>query len=348
MCRGHPSERVLDGSFITAGLAGVELLFFAEIEDHMTQHPSLWEAAKQESETYQFIAGAELQPKWDVSEKIAINAAVSGRFATNTSFEEYIDAASSVIEAGACGVHIDFSFMVDAQGRRMDKDIPPVEAYLSVLEPLKKRFGNDFVPNLNVLNGSTFDECVAPARQHLTEVAPCAPGHPEAFMVPAVAALEAAGVKPELAVHSSGEIELAKRKLIDTGILKAPYNWLILYGLPFNTGRTLVSGTWVSDAQDMAQHLFLMVDQIRKIDPTSVISVCAAGRAGIYMTTLATMMGLHIRIGTEDTQWKHPNSDLLLKDNLEMFHMARESAALHGRTPASANEYRALLGLPAK
>ena len=312
----------------------------------MIEKLPLWEAAKREMEEYQFLAGPELQPKWDVPQKIAINAAVSGRFEKTTSLEEYVDAASSVIEAGACGVHIDFSWMTDKQGRRMDRDIPPVEAYSAVLEPLRKRFGNDFVPNLNVLHGTTFDICMSPARAGLTEVAPCAPGHPEAFMVPAIEALEAAGVKPELAVHSSGEIELAKRKLIDTGILKKPYNWLLLYGLPFNVGRTLVSGTWVSDAQDMAQHMFLMVDQIRKIDPTSVISVCAAGRATLYMTTLATMMGLHIRIGTEDTPWKHPNSDVHLKDNLEMFNMARDIAGLLGRTPATANEYRALVGKP--
>ncbi|CAE6817438.1 hypothetical protein R75465_05673 [Paraburkholderia aspalathi] len=314
----------------------------------MVEKLSLWEAAKREMEEYQFIAGAELQPKWDVPDKIAINAAVSGRFESTTSLAEYVDAASSVIEAGACGVHIDFSFMTDEKGRRLDRDIPPVEAYSAVLEPLRSRFGNDFVPNLNVLNGSTFDECVSPARAGLTEVAPCAPGHPEAFMVPAISELEATGVKPELAVHSSGEIELAKRKLIDTGILKKPYNWLILYGLPFNVGRTLVSGTWVSDAQDMTHHMFLMVDQIRKIDPTSVISVCAAGRATLYMTTLATMMGLHIRIGTEDTPWKYPNSDERLKDNLEMFNMARDIAGLLGRKPASANEYRALVGKPAR
>ncbi|MFP3564391.1 3-keto-5-aminohexanoate cleavage protein [Paraburkholderia sp. SIMBA_030] len=314
----------------------------------MVEKLSLWEAAKREMEEYQFIAGAELQPKWDVSDKIAINAAVSGRFESATSLAEYVEAASSVIEAGACGVHIDFSFMTDEKGRRLDRDIPPVEAYSAVLEPLRSRFGNDFVPNLNVLNGSSFDECMSPARAGLTEVAPCAPGHPEAFMVPAISELEATGVKPELAIHSSGEIELAKRKLIDTGILKKPYNWLILYGLPFNVGRTLVSGTWVSDAQDMTRHMFLMVDQIRKIDPTSVISVCAAGRATLYMTTLATMMGLHIRIGTEDTPWKYPNSDKRLKDNLEMFNMARDIAGLLGRKPASANEYRALVGKPAR
>jgi uncharacterized protein (DUF849 family) len=314
----------------------------------MTEKLPLWEAAKRELEEYQFIAGAELQPKWNVSEKVAINAAVSGRFEDTSSFQAYVDEATSVIEAGACGVHIDFSFMTDAQGRRMDRDILPVEAYKQVIEPLRARFGNDFVPNVNVLNGTTFDMCLSPAREGLTEVAPCAPGHPEAFALPAVITLEEVGVKPELAVHSSGEIELAKRKLIDTGILKKPYNWLILYGLPFNVGRTLVSGTWVSDAQDMTQHMFLMVDQIRKIDPTSVISVCAAGRASLYMTTLATMMGLHIRVGTEDTPWKYPNSDERLKSNLEMFKMAKDIAALLGRKPATANEYRELIGKPAR
>ena len=314
----------------------------------MSEKLPLWEAAKRELEEYQFIAGAELQPKWDVSEKIAINAAVSGRFDDTSSFQAYVDEATAVIEAGACGVHIDFSFMTDAKGRRMDRDYLPVEAYKQVIEPLRARFGKDFVPNVNVLNGTTFDMCLSPAREGLTEVAPCAPGHPEAFALPAVMTLEEVGVKPELAVHSSGEIELAKRKLIDTGILKKPYNWLILYGLPFNVGRTLVSGTWVSDAQDMTQHMFLMVDQIRKIDPTSVISVCAAGRASLYMTTLATMMGLHIRVGTEDTPWKYPNSDERLKSNLEMFNMAKDIAGLLGRKPATANEYRQLIGKPAK
>ena len=266
----------------------------------------LWEAATKEMETYQFVAPAETQPKWDVPQRIAINVAVSGRFEIDPktgahfgmSIEDYVDEASQVIEAGACGVHIDFTWVTDKKGRRLDKDLPPVEAYSAVLEPLRKRFGRDFVPNLNVLNGTSFEMCMSPARSGLAEVAPCAPGHPEAFMIPAIRALEEAGVKPELAVHSTGEVELAKRKLIDTGILRKPYYWIVLYGLPFNCGRTLISGTSVNDAQDMSQHMFMMVDQIRKIDPGSVITVCAAGRASLYMTTLATMMGL------EHSSWR--------------------------------------------
>ncbi len=319
----------------------------------MIEKLPLWEAAKREMETYQFHAPAEIQPKWDVSPKIAINVAVSGRFdgtegSPPTSIEDYVDAASDVIEAGACGVHIDFTWVTDKHGRRLDRDVPPVEAYSQVLEPLRKRFGNAFVPNLNVLNGTSFDICVSPAKEGLAEVAPCAPGHPDAFMIPAIQALEECGVKPELAVHSSGEIELAKRKLIDTGILKKPYNWIILYGLPFNTGRSLLSGTYVSNAKDMTQHLFLMVDQIRQIDPESMITVCAAGRSTLYMTTLATMMGLHIRVGTEDTPWKYPNSDERLKSNLEMFTMAKNIAENLGRTPASADDYRKLIGKPTR
>lgn len=312
----------------------------------------LWEAAKREMEEYQFVAPAETQPRWTVPAKIAINVAVAGRFETDgegqsqaMSIEDYVDEASRVIEAGACGIHVDFTWVTDKQGRRLDRDLPPVEAYGAVLEPLRKRFGRSFVSNLNVLNGTTFDICVSPARSGLAEVAPCAPGHPDAFMIPAVTALEASGVKPELAVHSTGEIELAKRKLIDTGILRKPYNWIVLYGLPFTCGRTLISGVSVNDAQDMSQHLFMMVDQIRKIDADSVITVCAAGRATLYITTLATMMGLNIRVGTEDTPWKYPNSDARLKDNLEMFTMARDMARLLGREPGDADYYRGLLGL---
>ncbi|MCY1529469.1 beta-keto acid cleavage enzyme [compost metagenome] len=313
----------------------------------------MWDAAKRELDEYQFVAGAELQPKWEVPQEIAINVAVSGRFNPDgsshpTSIEEYIEAASSVIEAGACGVHLDFSMVTDHQGRRLDRDIPPAEVYGAVLEPLRARFGWDFVANLNVLNGSSFDMCMSPVRAGLAEVAPCASGHPDAFMLPAVQTLEECGVKPEIVIHSSGEIELAKRKLIDSGLIKGPGNWLILYGLPFNVGRTLISGTWVSDAQDMTRHLFLMVDQIRQIDPDATIAVCAAGRSTLYMTTVATMLGLNIRVGTEDTPWKYPNSDELLTSNLEMFAMARDIAGLLGRRPASADEYRRMIGKPAR
>lgn len=153
------------------------------------------------------------------------------------------------------------------------------------------------------------------------------------------------GVKPEIVVHSSGEIELAKRKLIDARLLSRPLNWIILFGLPFNSGRTLLSGTWVPNSRDLITHLVLMIGQIRDIDPTSVITVCAAGRATLYLTTLATMLGVNIRVGLEDTMWRYPNSDRQFASNVEMFQKAKTIAELHGRQVATAAEYRADLGV---
>lgn len=316
--------------------------------------PSLWDAAQQEMEGYAFHADATVQPTWAVPSKVAINCAVAGRAGVAGSSSEYpvdvegyIAAATQVIEAGACGVHIDFTWVTDSKGRRLDKDLPPTEAYGLVLEPLRSRFGNDFVANLNVLNGKTFEECLSPAVAGQAEVAPCAAGHPEAFVKPAVAALIEHGVSPEIVIHSSGEVELAKRRLFDTGLLKGPRtNWIILYGLPVDVGRTLISGAWINDARSMATHLLLMVEQIRQLDPDAAITVCNAGRAGLYITTLATMMGLNIRVGLEDSLWKHPNSDEPNKSNLELFTRARTIAEELGRTPATANDYRAMIGAP--
>ncbi|SFH11294.1 3-keto-5-aminohexanoate cleavage protein [Streptomyces mirabilis] len=309
--------------------------------------PGLWEAARKEMEEYQLAAAFDIQPRWDVPETIALHTAVSGRGGTGaTSLDEYVEEASAVINAGAAAVHFDYTWVQDPSGRRLDRDLRPVDAYRAVIDPLRERHGTDFVVDCNVLNGANFDECMEPAREGIAELAPCAPGHPEEFMVPAIEAVQAAGVKPFLAIHSSGEIELAKRKLIDTGVLKTPAYWGILYGLPFNSGRTLVSGTYLPNARDMAMHLFMMVDQIRRIDPEGPILVCAAGRATLYMTTLATMMGLHIRVGTEDTVWKYPNSDEQFSSNVEMLEAAKRIAELHGRRPATADEYRKMLGIP--
>jgi 3-keto-5-aminohexanoate cleavage enzyme len=88
-----------------------------------------------------------------------------------------------------------------------------------------------------------------------------------------------------------------------------------------------------------------MIQQIREIDPTSVITVCAAGRATLYLTTLATMLGVNIRVGLEDTMWRYPNSDAQFASNVEMFQKAKTIAELHGRKVTTAAEYRAELGV---
>lgn len=321
------------------------------------QIPSLWDAAREEMAGYAFHADPRVQPRWDVAPKVAINVAVGGRAGAGldvdgdypVDVEDYVEAAAQVIEAGACGVHIDFTWVTDSKGRRLDQDIPPVDAYKLVLDPLRERFGNSFVANLNVLNGATFEECMSPAFAGLAEVAPCAAGHPEAFVTPAVQTLIENGVSPEIVIHSSGEVELAKRRLFDTGLLTGPRtNWIVLFGLPVDVGRTLISGAWVNDTASLSAHLMLMVNQIRQLDPEAAITVCNAGRAGLYITTLATMMGLNVRVGLEDSLWLHPNRDEFNESNLQLFTRARIIAEQLGRVPATADEYRAMVGLPTR
>ena len=76
--------------------------------------------------------------------------------------------------------------------------------------------------------------------------------------------------------------------------------------------------------------------------------MCAAGRATLYLTTLATMLGVHIRVGTEDTGWKYPHRSERFAGNLEIFEAARDIARRLGREPATAADYRAMLGMQAK
>jgi 3-keto-5-aminohexanoate cleavage enzyme len=319
--------------------------------DTKNEPVGLWEAAERELREYQFVSDLTAQPRWDIPKKMALNVALAGRFSQDkgtqhpTSIDAFLSDARDVIDAGATGIHLDFGFLYDDAGNRLDLTIPPVELFGSVINPLREKYDRQFVSNVNVLSGKTFDDCMSPAREGLCEVAPCAAGHPIDFAVPAVDALQQAGVKPEIVIHSPGEIELAKRRFIDTGLLKKPYYFIILYGLPFDSGRTLISGTWVRHTQDMARQLFLMVDQLKSLDEDAQITVCAAGRATFYMTTLATMMGLHIRVGTEDTYWRSPLDDDIVKSNVEMLDTARTIAQLLGREVATADEYRSAIGL---
>ena len=75
------------------------------------------------------------------------------------------------------------------------------------------------------------------------------------------------------------------------------------------------------------------------------IMVCASGRASNYLSTLAMLLGLHVRVGMEDTIYRHPHRDDLLKSNRETIESAARIAAELGRTVASAHDYRDIVGI---
>ncbi len=61
--------------------------------------------------------------------------------------------------------------------------------------------------------------------------------------------------------------------------------------------------------------------------------------------TLAMLMGLHVRLGMEDTVWRYPHRDDLIASNLEQLKAVIAIAENLGRTPLSGARYRELLGV---
>lgn len=96
----------------------------------------------------------------------------------------------------------------------------------------------------------------------------------------------------------------------------------------------------------MLTELIQIVDRIREIDPDGFIFVCTAGRAGHYLATAAILMGLHVRVGTEDTVYRYPHRDEVLTGSLEMIERVRVTAEALGRRLATPAEYRQMIGLP--
>ena len=54
-------------------------------------------------------------------------------------------------------------------------------------------------------------------------------------------------------------------------------------------------------------------NRIEEIDEGSRIVVWASGRAFVYLTTFALLLGLHIRVGMENTLWRWPYQDEMIK-----------------------------------
>ena len=62
--------------------------------------------------------------------------------------------------------------------------------------------------------------------------------------------------------------------------------------------------------------------------------------------TAAAALGLHIRVGMEDTVWRWPHRDDKLESNLQALESAKALAGVLGRSVATRLEYRKLMGLP--
>ncbi|MFQ6011598.1 MAG: 3-keto-5-aminohexanoate cleavage protein [Nitrososphaerales archaeon] len=301
-----------------------------------------------------WFADPKIQSRWEIPEKVVIKVAISGRSATEeekisgafpSTIPEFTSAAAEVIEGGAAGIHFDLSNLKDYTGNELDVGRKTVDVYREILAPLKSKFANNFVVDVNILRGRNFEENVSPITQKVAEMGPVAAGYNIEWVTAAIKTMQDNGSKPEIVIHGSGEVGLAKKRLIDTGLLEKPYYFIVLIGTPVDAGLSPFSYSYLPDPFDMCKSLLFITEQIRRIDEESVIIVCAAGRAAHYLTTQAMMLGLHVRVGVEDTVWRYPGKDEVLGGNLEMLKTAMTTAEILGRKPADANDYRKIVGL---
>ncbi|MEN0135336.1 MAG: 3-keto-5-aminohexanoate cleavage protein [Rhodococcus sp. (in: high G+C Gram-positive bacteria)] len=294
---------------------------------------------------------APISAPWDIPEKLVVSVAITGAFFRKDQNPnqpitpgEITDSAREVTKAGASTVHI---HVRDDEGYNV---LSP-DRFRRVISPLREEFPSlvvdgCLVPALDgewelmkqVLNEGVLD--AAPINTTATYIGDSLFVKPAPIMIEKVRLINEAGSKPEIAVYTDADVSNADRFLIKPGLIETPAVWLVLPALP--------GCSPMENPRQMIEGLTRTVGAIKDIDPDAFIMVCAAGRASSHVAALAALMGLHIRVGMEDTYWMWPHRDDKVESNLQALQMGQTISQVVGRPVATPEEYRAMLGLPAQ
>lgn len=134
------------------------------------------------------------------------------------------------------------------------------------------------------------------------------------------------GVKPELEIFDSGMLTAAKRWLAK-GLLPSPAHFDLVLGVPGGMAGT-------------PQALMYMVSEL---PAGATWTATGIGAAQLPLTTLAIMLGGHVRVGFEDNIY-YRKGELAVSNAQLVARVARIAAEL-GRQIASASEAREMLGM---
>lgn len=294
----------------------------------------------------------DVQPPWEIPELVAVTTAVAGRVAREAGsgipgsfpvdFDGFREATVDVLEAGACGVHIDFGGLPAIQ----ESGLSVPEAYDRLIPEIRAATERDCVFDANVLRGESFAENVHPLTAGYAETVPMAPNFPVPWMEGVAQVVQRQSARLFFSIHSTAEVDLANRLILRRGLAPTPACWLILIGYQYDDATDRLA-TYLANPKAMLSELTQVVERIREIDPDGFVAVCAAGRAGHYLATAAMLLGLHVRVGTEDTVYRYPHRDELLEGNREMVERVAATAAALGRRLATPAEYRRMIALAA-
>jgi 3-keto-5-aminohexanoate cleavage enzyme len=295
-----------------------------------------------------FFEGS-VAPPWPMPEKLIVSAAITGAFFTPkenpaqpVTTQQILEEARACATAGASTVHI---HVRDDRGyNTLSRD-----RFGEVIEPLKKEFPGLAVDGCLVaaLPGE-WEEMKRMLEARLLDAVPInttATYVGDAlFVKPIPVILEKtrlvleAGARPIIACYTDADVDNAQRLLFRSGLLSTGQSWIILPALP--------GCSPMANPRQMFDGLLRMSSAIFDTDPEATIIVCAAGRASLYLVTVAAALGLHVRVGMEDTIWLWPHREDKVPSNVKMVEMAKALAALLGRDVASHAEYREMVGMP--
>ncbi len=293
-----------------------------------------------------FGIDVEVLPKWNIPRKVLICQTVVGAFYSkkgnpNQPIDPDVirEQALACLEAGAPNIHV---HVRDKNGY----NILDPELFHHVIDPIRKvypdrmvcgcmvpDFDGSWQKMLEVMQDGLLDQ--TPINTTCTYVGDTMLVKPPHVMIEKTRICQELGVKPQLAVYSDGDIDNAHRYLIKTGLLEKPYYWIVLPALPGSSP--------MHSPKAMVEVLMHYCNRIKEIDEDSQIVVCASGRASSYLTTFALLLGHNIRVGMEDTVWRWPHRDDLIKNNLEIYQSARQLVELLGREIVTADEWREMM-----
>lgn len=298
-----------------------------------------------------FAPGLEVLPAWDIPETVVVSAALTGAFFSRDAnpnqpitTSELLGEARASLDAGATTVHV---HVRDDRGYNvLDPD-----RFSAVIDPLRATYpevvadgclvcalDGEWERMREVLDRRTLD--VVPVNTTAVYCGDSLFAKPAHMMIDKARLVQESGAKVQIAVYADADVDNAARFLIRPGVLTKPYYWIVLPALP--------GCSPMHNPRQMIEGLTRIVHAIYDLDAESVILVCAAGRASSYLTALAMTMGLHVRVGMEDTVWMWPHRDELIASNAEQVRACVSLAGLLGRRVATSAEYRELIGLPSR
>lgn len=294
-----------------------------------------------------FVDGP-IQTPWDIPEKMIVSVAITGAFfmpdanpAQPITPERILSEARACAAAGASTVHI---HVRDDQGY----NTLSLERFAQVVDPLRAEFPQLAVDGClvtalegeweemkAVLDAKLFD--AVPVNTTAVYTGDALFAKPVPVILEKARLVQEAGAKVLIATYTDGDVSNADRYLIRSGLVPTPSYWCILPALP--------GCSPMDNPRQMIDGLLRMSSAIYDVDPDATILVCAAGRAAMHVVTAAAVLGLHVRVGMEDTVWLWPHRQERVESNLQFLEMAKSLAGVLGRDVADHAEYRRMVGM---